>query len=230
MNPIDALAALWFLAVWLGYTKYAGNQVGRKACLAGELNAYRDLWLYRMLGRENRITDINSISNLERYVTFFASSTMLILAGLVTVLASMDKAINMLRDLPYMGSSTQTEWELKLLMMVAIFIHAFFKFSWSARQYGFASILIASAPMPAENISEEVKQDFVRGGARVLSLAALEFNKGLRAYYFSLAMLGWFLNAWIFMMATVVVVVVLYRREFSSDALRGLLEGQGKTL
>lgn len=225
VDPLDIFAAIWFLVLWIGYSKYAAAQTKRKACLARELNSYLVQWMSRVLLRDNRITDATSIASLKRYVTFFASSTMLILAGLVTVLASTEQAINILRDLPYFTASTQIEWELKLLMMVAMFIYAFFKFSWSARQYGFASIMIVSAPLPTESVDESLKQQFIKGGAKVLSLAAFEFNKGLRSYYFSLALLGWFLNTWVFIMATVVVVVVLYRREFLSEALDGLLQG-----
>ena len=228
INPLDLFAALWFLFWWVGYTLYAAYQVDRKPCLAGELNHYRYEWMSRMLARDNRMTDSTSISNLERYVTFFASSTMLILAGLVTVMASTEQAIHVLRDLPFVGSSTQAEWEAKLLMLVAIFVYAFFKFSWSARQYGFCSVLIASAPMPTEPVDDSAREQFARGGAKVLSLAGLEFNKGLRAYYFGLSVLGWFLHASFFMLATIAVVVVLYRREFHSETLHSLLEAHGK--
>ncbi|MNJ78871.1 hypothetical protein D3C77_767340 [compost metagenome] len=53
----------------------------------------------------------------------------------------------------------------------------------------------------------------------MISLAANQFNFGLRSYYFGLAMLAWFINPWFFIIATTGVVLVLYRREFHSDVL-----------
>ena len=42
----------------------------------------------------------------------------------------------------------------------------------------------------------------------------------MRAYYFALAELSWFFNAWVFLLTTAWVILVLYRREFHSKALR----------
>ncbi len=44
-------------------------------------------------------------------------------------------------------------------------------------------------------------------------------NFGLRSYYFGMAMLTWFISPWLFMVMSVGVVLVLYRREFHSDVL-----------
>ena len=42
----------------------------------------------------------------------------------------------------------------------------------------------------------------------------MHFNNGLRAYYFGLAAVTWFLHPYAVFAATVWVVLVLYRREF----------------
>ena len=44
-----------------------------------------------------------------------------------------------------------------------------------------------------------------------------DFNLGLRAYYFGMALLAWFIHPVAFAAASVWVVLVLYRREFSSE-------------
>ena len=51
------------------------------------------------------------------------------------------------------------------------------------------------------------------------------FNQGLRAYYFGVAALSWFLHPLLMIVATLAVVYVLHQREFRSrtlDALRGI--------
>ena len=50
-------------------------------------------------------------------------------------------------------------------------------------------------------------------------MAAETFNDGLRAYYFSFAAIGWFFSPLVFMVATLCVVYILYRREFRSEVL-----------
>ena len=49
--------------------------------------------------------------------------------------------------------------------------------------------------------------------------AARHFNNGLRAYYFGLAALAWFIHPLLLMMATFWVIFVIYRREFRSSTL-----------
>jgi uncharacterized membrane protein len=44
-------------------------------------------------------------------------------------------------------------------------------------------------------------------------------RQGLRANFFALAILGWWINAYIFIFSTCVVLKVLYRREFRSKSL-----------
>ena len=60
--------------------------------------------------------------------------------------------------------------------------------------------------------------------ARITSSASVNFNNGLRAYYFALAALAWFLHPWLMIVATGWVVYVLYRREFRSKTLQALVE------
>ena len=101
-------------------------------------------------------------------------------------LGATDKAIELVRELPFTGRMTLVQWELKLLVLIAIFVHAFFKFTWSLRQYGFASVVIGMAP--GDGSRERVNPDsFAEESAQVISRAALAFNLGLRSYYFGLA-------------------------------------------
>ena len=76
---------------------------------------------------------------------------------------------------------------------------------------------------PGADANAQVREDFVQRGARMASTASNTFNDGLRAYYFGLSVLPWFLNAWLFMVSTIVVIGILYHREFKSDALKAML-------
>ena len=57
-------------------------------------------------------------------------------------------------------------------------------------------------------------------GARLGELAVDHFNRGIRAYYFGLAASGWLLNTWALGLLSVIVLIVLFRRDYSSPALR----------
>ena len=214
------IAVLWFILCWVGYTRYADWRGRDTACLASVMHLYRQDWMQRLLLRENRIADANVIGNLERNASFFASSTLIILAGILTALGASDRAVSLLADLPFAQPVSRGRSEIKLLCLAVVFVYAFFTFSWCMRQYNFAAVLVASAPMVGErNVSDQERRAFADRAARVISMAANQFNFGLRAYYFGMATLAWFIHPWFFMFVTAGVVLILYRREFHSDVL-----------
>lgn len=226
-NWLNLLALGWFLVCFKGYMFYAKKMSYSTACLASVLHLYRTEWMQRMLTRDMRIADATVIANLERGVSFFASTTMLILAGLMTVLSSTEKAINLVDDVPFAYPATRQEWELKILLLIGLFVYAFFKFTWSLRQYGFVSVMVGGAPVPEEHATEMEVQAHAARIAKMTSMAANNFNIGLRTYYFAMAVVGWFINPWLFMALSFGVVFVLYRREFRSSTLKTLMMSDG---
>jgi uncharacterized membrane protein len=215
----DLLAPVWFLACWVGYTLYADRLHGRRN-LTQTMHAYRCLWVQRMLERDNRIVDAQILANLMRSVSFFASTTMFILAGLIAVLGARQDAMAVLSELPFAVDTPALLWDVKVLLLVVVFAYAFFKFTWAFRHYNYCLILLGSVPTP-----DRLDQESARIAERLAAIAtstARHFNRGIRAYYFGLAALGWFIHPWLFVLLSAWVVVVLYRREFRSRLLKTL--------
>ena len=102
-----------------------------------------------------------------------------------------------------------------------IFVFAFFKFTWSLRQFNYLLVLIGAAPL-FDRIAAGDGAAAARRAARMSDLAVNHFNVGIRAYYFGLAALAWFIHPLLFMAASAWVVLVLWRREFRSNTLAAL--------
>jgi uncharacterized membrane protein len=169
--------------------------------------------------REVRVFDGVVIQSLSSSPSFFASSTILIIGGLLALLGT-DKANELVRELPFAARTTSLIFDMKLLLMLGIFVYAFFRFTWSMRQYTFGALLVAAAPEAEVFASQGLSREaFADKAGRVVGLAAETFNDGLRAYYFSFAAIGWFFAPIVFMIATLGVVYILYQREFRSDVL-----------
>jgi len=221
---LDLVALAWFLGCWIGYTRFAKKRSATEVCLASVMHMYRVQWARALLGRSNRMADMSIIATYERNMAFFGSSSLIIVAGLLTMLGNLDEAIELFNTLPFAAEQTLLQWEGKLALLLVMFVYAFFKFSWAMRQFGFASILIGAAPdIREEPMSEEEQRDTAERIARIVSMAGHHFNFGIRSYYFALAVLVWFINPVIFMLAAGLVVYVLYRREFNSSVLRTLM-------
>ncbi len=214
----DIIALTWFLIGWVGYQRFAAWQAGKgRPSLMGVMGQYRKEWWRGMIGRELRIVDATILTNLSNSATFFASTTLLILGALFALLGTSDRAMAIVFDLPFSSKTQEVVWEYKIFLLLSIFVYAFFKFTWSLRQHNFCSVLIGAAPDP-EDDPEKLEEYSVRS-ARLASAASNTFNYGLRAYYFGLAALTWFLNPWAFIIVTSLVIGILYHREFHSETL-----------
>ena len=217
---LDLVALVWFFAWWIGYSRFAEWHGRRVPSLLSAMAQYRREWWVRCIERELRMIDTSIIANLSNSSSFFASTTLLILGGLLALLGTTEKVSAVVQGLPFNRQTSEAVWEIKILLLVAIFVYAFFKFTWSLRQFNMACVLVGAAPkVPLE---AEEQSDYIERSWRVSHLAAEHFNYGLRAYYFALAAMTWFLNGWLFMGAATWVAFVLYWREFRSDALESI--------
>ena len=183
--------------------------------------------------RAETARDIISVSIFERSVAFFASTSILILAGLLTVLGSSEKVATVLSSLHFVSDAVTEQIQIKIILIILLFIHAFFKFCWSMRCYGFLATMMGAAPLQyhkkvdgEQEPSAEIIQ-WSKRAAGIMSSAAHHFNLGLRAYYFALAVLAWFIGPIFFILANLIVVAVLYRRDFKSYVLENLQQTVG---
>ncbi len=218
---LDIAAFLFFVLSWAGYALFAEWRAKSVPSLHNTMDRYRRDWMVRMIERDNRMVDVNVMRNLTRSSQFFASTTMLVLGALIALLGYVQQALEVVSGLPFTVKASQRLLEIKIVLLVLIFVYAFFKFSWAIRQLGFCSTLVAAAPKPPKDNPEQHAADIDRLSA-VTSYAGTNFNDGLRSYYFALAAMTWFLHPYLMLIATAWVVYVLYHREFESKTLKAL--------
>jgi len=220
--PIDWIALVIFFAGWLTYGYYADHRARGASGLRGATDRYRIAWGRQMAHRENRIVDSSLIGNLVQSVSFYASTTTYVIAGLIAVAGTVDRLMVVTAELPFGHAAAREVVEVKVVMLAAIFIFAYFKFTWSLRQFNYLSILIGATPGPGAPAAEleQCAQKF----SLLNTLAGDDFNRGIRAYYFGFAAGTWFVSAYHFIAFTLVILVVLWRRDFHSHALRALSE------
>lgn len=216
----ELLALAYFILCWSGYAFFTGQDSFGDESLLAVTNRFRMQWMREMLKRDNRSVDIIMVGNLQRSITFFANTTIFIVAGMMTMLNYHDRAESIFGSIPFAKPMTDFVWEAKVFVMIIIFIYAFFKYTWSLRQYNYAGIYMSAAPSHKEH--PETHEAIAAKGTYLVGNAARHFNLGLRAYYFGLAALAWFVHPYLFMIATTWVVFVTHRREYRSATLKNL--------
>ncbi len=220
INFIDGIALGGFIAAWWGYAAFARRRAASSGSLLATTNRIRRLWMMQTTWRENRVIDGVVVQNLSTSPSFFASTTILIIGGLLALLGATDEAAKLVREIPFAVRTTSFVFDLKLFVLTAIFVYAFFRFTWSMRQYTFGALLIASAPEPAVFASGQAsREEFADRAGRVVGMAAETFNDGLRAYYMAFAAVLWFFSPLAFAVGTAGIVYLLYQREFRSEVL-----------
>jgi uncharacterized membrane protein len=218
----DGIALAIFMAGWFGYGYYADYAVKDARGLRAATNNHRLQWARQMVRRENRMTDVALTGNLMQSVSFYASTTTYVIAGVIAVAGTLDRLIALTADLPFAKVSAREVVEIKVLLLAGVFIFAYFKFTWALRQFNFLSIMVGGAPNCSE--PDTVLEPYAQKFAMLSALAGDEFNRGVRAYYFGFAAMTWFISPHHFIGFTIIVLLVLWRREFHSHTLRVLAD------
>ncbi len=213
-----------FLAAWTGYAHFARRRSHRRPSFLVSSNRVRWQWMLQTTYRDVRILDGAVVQLQSSTASFFASTTILIIGALIAVLGTTGRASELVHELPFVARTSMLVFDFKVLVMTAIFIYAFFRFTWSIRLYGAGVLLVGAAPESNAMVDDAQRRAFADRAGRVMGLAAASFNDGLRAYYMSFAAAAWFISPWAMLAAAATVVWVLYRREFRSEVL-ALLEG-----
>jgi uncharacterized membrane protein len=220
---LDLGALAFFVLAWLGYNLGVERHPAGRTGLNVLMNGQRRAWLDQTMMRENRIVDTTINASLQNGTAFFASTSLFAIGGVLTLFRSTGDVIELFAELPFGVVTTRAAWEMKTIGLAVIFVYAFFKFGWSYRLFNYGAVLIGAVPGGSDEM--EVRAAAARAAAMNI-VAASHFNRGQRAFFFALAYLGWFLSAYVFAAATAAVLVVMWRRQFASDARRVLLDAE----
>jgi uncharacterized membrane protein len=87
--------------------------------------------------RDVRVVDAIVVQNLSTSPSFFASTTLLIVGGLLALLGSSEQTSALVSELPFAVRTSRLVLDLKLLLLTGVFVYAFFRFD-GLRAYYFA--------------------------------------------------------------------------------------------
>ena len=226
LSAADLASLAFFLAVWVLHALATDGRLFSRVSLTTAMNAQREAWMRTMARRELRMIDTGIMAGLQQGTAFFASSSLIALGGCFALLGSSEQVLAILADLPFVTPPPRGVFEIKVVGLIAMFAYSFFKFGWSYRLFNYCSILIGAVPVQSDAAKnpEETERAAMRA-ARMNILAGEHFNAGLRGIFFSIGYLGWFVGPLILCGTTLLLLVVLIRRQFFSDARRAALAG-----
>ena len=218
----DDCAVVVFLSAWALYYFFVEQAPAGRRGLNNLMNEYRLRWMLEMQQRENRIVDASLLATIQSSTSFFASTSLIAIGSTLALLRGTDDILKVFNDLPMGVEITRAGFEAKVLGLTVIFGYAFFKFAWAARLYSYEAILVGATPGPKSERARQRKLTAIRA-AEMNIVAGRHFNRGLRAFFFAVAYLGWFVSPYVMIGATALTLYVMWARQFASDARAAVL-------
>lgn len=206
---------------WLLYPYIIPLLERHRPSLSALMNTQRRRWIAHAVTRDTPLDAILS-SNLMSSIAFFASTTVLMILALFAVFGQLPQISATLTQIRPQFSATSYDLEIHMMCVLVLFILSFLTFTLSLRQFNHFCIMLGALQQNEDSTEREV--DIV---TYLNALGASNFNQGIRAYYFSAAMLAWFMSPMAAIWATVFVILFLIHREFFSTPRR-LIADLGK--
>lgn len=178
------------------------------------MNLQRRRWVANAAVRESPFDAILS-GNIMGSVSFLASTAVLLILAIFAVFGQLPSLMAALDSLSLERVYTVLDVQLHLVVMLTMFVLAFFAFTLSLRQFNHFCIMLGAIDHSAPISEEEV--DAI---TRMNALGARNFNSGIRAYYFSVATVAWFVSEWLPIFACLATIMILAHREFFSSSHR----------
>lgn len=208
------LSTLFPLICWFAYNYGVPLLEKRRPSLSVIMSMQRRRWVANAVTRDTPLDAILS-GNLMGSVSFLASTSSILALGVFTAFGNLTALMGTLNTVGVKVSYTTQDVQLHLFTLLAIFVLSFFSFTLALRQFNHFCILLGAIDHSGHTTADEVTAI-----AQLNSLAAKNFNNGIRAYYFAVPMVFWFVSEWAAIGVSLLTVAFIVHREFFSSAHR----------
>jgi uncharacterized membrane protein len=205
-NLIEAVIVLPAVALLAGYhwRLWRRNRSTPMATAMGRHRLIRSAWVETLQDGGRELLAVHTIRNWIMSATLLASTSILFSLGVLGAAFTNDKLSQIAHQLNFTGSEDTRLWLFKGLILLVIFLAAFFNFSLAIRAFIHAGFAI--------NLPRGDKAAFDKNlGDEELDRGAVHYTLGLRAYYLAFPFTLWLFGP-LWMLAGSILLVILLRR------------------
>lgn len=211
---ITLLTSTFPLLAYIAYNVIVPRIEKARPSLSVIMNMQRRHWVANATKRESPFDAILS-GNIMGSVSLLASTSVLLVLAVFAVFGQLPALMEALDSISLERTYTVLDVQIHLVVMLTMFVLAFFAFTLSLRQFNHFCIMLGAIDHSRITTGEEI--DAI---ARMNALGATNFNSGIRAYYFSVATVAWFVSEWLAVATALITILILAHREFFSSAHR----------
>ncbi|HWA20689.1 MAG TPA: DUF599 domain-containing protein [Devosia sp.] len=211
---MSLFASVFPILCWLAYNMGVPFVERRRPSLSVIMSMQRRRWVANAARRETPMDAILS-GNLMQSVSFLASTSVLLVLAIFAAFGQVRALMDSLATLSLGTGRQPVDLQIHLLVLLVIFVSSFFAFTLALRQFNHFCIMIGAIDHAIPPSDDEIVAI-----ASLNSLAAKNFNSGIRAYYFAVPAVAWFASDWLSIATTLVTTGFIIHREFFSTAHR----------
>ena len=206
------ISTLLPLVFWALYGFLSRLIETRRPSMSSLMAKQRLRWVQNAVRRDTPLDGILT-GNIMNSVGFFASTSVLLFLAMFAVLGQLDQLLPTIRSLSWGEAYSDFDYQLHFVVMLIMTVMAFLSFTLSLRHFNHFCILLGAADHSVDSDPVEVQAmtDLNTNGAK-------HFNNGIRAYYFSIANVAWFLSTTIGIFVAIITIgFIIYREYFSAS-------------
>ncbi|QHQ33905.1 DUF599 domain-containing protein [Algicella marina] len=220
----DLLHGLAIAALFAAWFSYSGIlKLIARGSLNEQLSMVRTDWLATGHTRNQRPYDAILIGHIVNAIAFFGSATLIVLAGIISLLANVRTLYDTIVDL---AIATPPSFELFVVHIAVLGLTltiAFFSFTYALRKLIYVLALIGAIPEgPLDEAAESQRTLMIANASIVLTEALKTFNFGIRGYYYFVAALGLFISPWLSAGLTLLMTSILIYRQVATRTARAI--------
>lgn len=202
----ESILVLLAAVIIIAYHTHQYTQVRRNPLKTaiGRGNHARQRWVGEIMRHQRDILAVQTLRNQVMAATFLASTAILISLGLLNaafrpgIFSEISHALNLI------GTTSETLWMFKLMLLGILFFIAFFNFTLAIRYYNHGGILINTIDESDLTLSAETVTN-------VLNHGALHYTIGMRLFYLSVPFGLWTFGPIWMLAGSLILISVLYR-------------------
>ena len=188
--------------------------------LNSQLGLVRHQWVTEIANRSGNPFDAILLGHLVHSVAFFGSATLIVLAGLFSIVLNLEAIHETVTALEFFDTSSLQLFALEYALVASVLTICFFSFTYSLRKILYSIALIGA--LPDKSKDDPKFEELVHCTTTVVTEALKTFNFGIRGYYYAVASLFLFISPEASIAATFIATVILIYRQIGTPTSRAI--------
>lgn len=211
MYAPDGFCFVTSCTIFLGYLYFIKlkSRTNPVNTVQGISSLARAIWVRSVMEENRDILAVQTLRNSTMAATFMASTAILLTVGVLTLSGQSDKLKITWTLLDYFGNRHENLLPLKLIIILLDLFAAFFLFASSIRLYNDVGYMINARYTEREKVISP-KVVAAQMASAQLNRAGDHYRMGMRGFYVMLPLVFWIFGPLFLLMATVIVVIILY--------------------